>query len=347
MKNAHHAVKITFLRGASIMTGENHQYDTLSRQRRIPDPTGSPVHSSQSGKNTDSSVFDPDFPGRETGIDDRYDLQSHEEMDTMNTTGVRIHGKGLEQILSRFQPVTIQDMEHASLQSRREAKFLLNAEQAYDFMSHLPDSYRIFEINGTRVQRYSTTYYDSPDLNLYLDHHNGRKPRFKVRTRSYIGSDLTFLEVKEKQNTGRTIKHRLQTENLITRLGSDLKEFFSSCLPYDYTGYKPVLINEYQRITLVSTHYPERITLDLNLKYHQGSTDIMLPDIVIIELKRGGEQTGSYAYKYLSDMRIRPKGFSKYCIGISLLYGDFIKNNSFRMTLRFLHKMMHGGPVRW
>lgn len=329
------------------MTGDNLQYDTLSRQHRKTEQMGSSFPTCESGKNQGHRIVDPPFSGENTCTNSQNNPFFRKEMNPLTITCAENYAKNLDNILSRFRPVGIQEMEHASLQSRREAKYLLTTEQASDLMSHLSESYRILEINGTRIQRYSTTYYDSPDLNLYLDHHNGRKPRYKVRTRSYIGSDLTYLEVKEKKNTGRTIKHRLKTENLITRLGADLKDFFSSCLPYDYTGYKPVLINEYQRITLVSTHYPERITLDLNLKYHQGSSDIILPDIVIVELKQGGEHTCSAAFELLNSMRIRKKGFSKYCIGISLLYGNLIKNNNFRTTLRILNKMMHGGPVRW
>jgi hypothetical protein len=255
--------------------------------------------------------------------------------------------KSPDAVLDRFQSIGLAEMEHASLQDRKESKYLLTAEQARDLISHLPETYRVFEVNGERVQTYSTTYYDSPHLSLYLTHHNGNKPRYKVRTRSYVGSDLSFLEVKEKKNTGRTIKHRLQTDGLITSLGADLREFFSSCLPYDYSQFMPVLINEYKRITLVSTTGPERITLDVDLSYHCASADLSLPEIVIAELKRSSEHSDSPAFDYLTRMRVKPKGFSKYCIGISLLYGNLIKHNNFNMTLRLLQKMMHGGPIRW
>ncbi len=253
----------------------------------------------------------------------------------------------LDTSLDRFQSIGLAEMEHASLQDRKESKYLLTAEQAWDLISHLPDTYRVFEVDGQRVQTYSTTYYDSPHLNLYLTHHNGNKPRYKVRTRSYVGSGLNFLEVKEKKNTGRTIKHRLQTEGLVTHLGTELREFFCSCLPYDYSEFKPVLKNEYRRIALVSTTTPERITLDIDLSYHTDSTDLALPELVIAELKRSSDLPGSPAYDYLNRMRVKPKGFSKYCIGISLLYGNLIKHNNFNMTLRLLEKMMHGGPIRW
>jgi hypothetical protein len=252
----------------------------------------------------------------------------------------------MDLLLSRFMPVGISDMEHANLQDRRESKYLLTLRQAEDLISQLPDSYRVFEVDGRRIQTYSTMYYDSPGLDLYLDHHNGRKPRYKVRSRSYVGSDLNFLEVKEKKNTGRTVKHRIRTENVVTRFGSDLKEFLASCLPYDSSQYMPVLINTYHRITLVSAIGPERITLDINLKYHSDRVDILLPGIVIAELKRSTVHTLSPALDCLNQMRVRPKGFSKYCIGISLIYGDIVRYNNFRITLRYMDRLIQGGPVR-
>jgi len=276
-------------------------------------------------------------------------IQSHTLepiFETKTSTQDQIHPT-LDTILSRFRPVDISNISHAILQNRKESKYLLTTHQALDLLEYLQEKYYIVEVDGKQVQTYSTTYYDSPEFQLYLAHHNGRKPRYKVRTRSYIGSELTFLEVKEKKNTGLTIKHRLQTEGLVTRLESDIREFLSSCFPFDYSQYKPVLINEYRRITLVSAVHPERITLDIDLSFRSGSTDILLPSIVIAEIKRSSDQTRSPALEYLNMMRLRPRGFSKYCIGISLLYGDFVKHNNFRMVLRILNKLTNGGPVLW
>ena len=42
--------------------------------------------------------------------------------------------------------------------------------------------------------------------NFFLDHHNRRVNRNKIRFREYVGSNLTFLEVKTKNNKGKTIK---------------------------------------------------------------------------------------------------------------------------------------------
>lgn len=252
-----------------------------------------------------------------------------------------------DDLLSRFNGIGIGEMEHANLLDRKESKYLLTLDQARDLISHLPDSYRVFEVDGNRIQTYSTTYFDSPSFSLYLTHHNGKKPRYKLRTRYYVNSDLKFLEVKEKLNTGRTIKHRIPIENMITQMGSDFKDFLCSCLPFDCSQFKPVLINQYRRITLVSTDTPERITLDVDLSYNSGSSEIDLPKVVITELKRSSNHSISPAHDHLTNMRVHPKGFSKYCIGISLIYGNLIKHNNFSITLRLLNKMMQGGPVQW
>lgn len=251
-----------------------------------------------------------------------------------------------ETILEQFPGIRLHEMEHASLLDRKESKYLLSIEQARDLISHLTDTYRVFEPNDQRIQSYSTTYYDSPGLCLYLMHHNGNRPRYKVRTRSYLGSDLIFLEVKEKKNTGRTVKHRLQIDELVPHFGEDLHEFFRSCLPYNYSRFRPVLVNEYKRITLVSTTGYERVTLDMNLSFRSELRDLAFPELAIVELKRGSEHSDSPALHYLRRIRVKPRGFSKYCIGISLLYGNLIRHNNFNATIRLLGKLSQGRSIR-
>lgn len=251
------------------------------------------------------------------------------------------------ELISRFSPISPDEMGESTLQDRSESKFLLTIGQAHDLISCLPDTYRVFEVDGTRIQAYSTTYYDSPRFNLYLEHHNGKKHRYKVRTRTYLGSDLNFLEVKEKKNTGRTVKHRLQTDGLVTRVTAEIRDFLSSCLPYDYTQFSPVLVNEYRRVTFVSTSSRERLTLDIDLTFQNEDGGCVLPHLVIAELKRENAHSPSPAHDYLTTMRVKQKGFSKYCIGVSLLYGNLVKRNNFNMTLRLLTKIMNGGPVQW
>ena len=63
--------------------------------------------------------------------------------------------------------------------------------------------YKCVEIENKRVSQYQTLYYDTKDMKLYNEHHNGHLNRYKIRHRTYVDSNLSFLEVKFKNNKGR------------------------------------------------------------------------------------------------------------------------------------------------
>ena len=67
-------------------------------------------------------------------------------------------------------------------------------------------------------------------------------------------------------------------------------DFLRSCLHYDPTTLKEQLENRFDRITLVNKGKTERLTIDLNLRFHNIVTDDFrfMDDVVIIELKRDG-----------------------------------------------------------
>ncbi len=64
---------------------------------------------------------------------------------------------------------------------------------------------------GKRLNHYRTLYFDTPDFELYLLHVNGRADRYKVRSREYTDTHLSYLEVKHRTPKDRTIKERLST----------------------------------------------------------------------------------------------------------------------------------------
>ena len=65
------------------------------------------------------------------------------------------------------------------------------------------------EIDGQRIATYDTMYYDTDTLDMYVRHHDRQLVRQKIRVRQYVESDLTFLEIKRKNNKGRTKKKRI------------------------------------------------------------------------------------------------------------------------------------------
>jgi hypothetical protein len=98
---------------------------------------------------------------------------------------------------------------------------------------------------------------------------------------------------------------------------------------------------EYSRITLVSRHRQERVTIDLNLSYSWNDQTIRLPHIAIVEIKQEGFSNQSDVARQLRLHQVRSTGFSKYCVGISLMYPE-LKNNNFKPKLRLVEKLAQG-----
>ena len=176
---------------------------------------------------------------------------------------------------------------------------------------------------------------------LYLHHHAGKRNRYKVRSRKYVDSQLSFLEVKRKVNKNRTIKSRIRTPGLITRFIPETSDFVAAHSPLNAHILEPKLWNDFSRITLVSKHRQERLTLDLNLQFCNDRRTVALPGIAVAEVKQDGLNHNSEFIRQMRTMNIRPTGFSKYCIGVSMLYEN-VKHNNFKSKLRLVNKLMRG-----
>ena len=71
----------------------------------------------------------------------------------------------------------------------------------------------MLEISGIRSFRYESVYFDSPDLLTYRSHVQGRRKRFKVRSRSYMDTGECMFELKLKNRVGTTVKSRIPTSS--------------------------------------------------------------------------------------------------------------------------------------
>jgi hypothetical protein len=156
-----------------------------------------------------------------------------------------------------------------------------------------------------------------------------------------VDSRLAFLEVKHKTNKGRTIKSRMQTPELTAVLFGEKVDFLHTTYPYDVAQLEPKLWVEYTRITLVSHHRKERVTIDLNLSVNWNRQTISLPHVSIVEIKQDGFSQQSDMAQQLRRHQVRPTGFSKYCVGISMLYPE-LKHNNFKSNLRIVEKLAQG-----
>ncbi len=249
-------------------------------------------------------------------------------------------------ILERFLPISLSDLHDATLMERKEQKFLLTYGEALYLLENLEGEARILEIEGKRVGLYETMYYDTWDYSLYRDHHNGKKNRYKLRTRHYLVSDLLFFEVKQKKNTGETKKERIGIKRPLILIDEQIRSFLSSHVPCLPEELQPVIRNTYERVTLVFPETRERVTFDFALSYEHDGHGIVLPDVVITEIKTAGKITHSPVSRLARGLHKRPTGFSKYCIGISLLCPE-VKKNRFKPKINRIMAMTGGSMVTW
>ncbi|MBN1936558.1 MAG: polyphosphate polymerase domain-containing protein [Anaerolineae bacterium] len=244
-------------------------------------------------------------------------------------------------LLQSFDAISLSEMDHVALFSRTDTKYVLSEEQLSQALARLTDHYRILEIDGRRLHRYRTLYFDTPDLTLYRQHHNGWRNRYKVRERAYADSELAFLEIKHKVAGNTTVKSRMQTQALNLQIAQDAKPFLRTCYPYQLEELGARLLNTFQRITLVSTHRVERLTVDVGLCFLWNDVHTSLTGVAVAEVKQDGRSTNSEFARQMRTWGVRATNFSKYCIGVSMLYPQ-VKHNNFKPTLRLIDTLMRG-----
>ena len=241
--------------------------------------------------------------------------------------------------------VSLGEMSSVKLMDRMDSKYVTDEMTLAAVLDDASAAgYSVLVADGARVSQYDTLYYDTSGLGMYLAHQDGHLHRQKVRTRVYVGSGLTFLEVKRKDNHGRTDKRRLEIPQ------QDFKDFSpseeASAFLADTSGYctaalSPALETIFRRITLVDAGRTERVTLDTCLCFDNPRTaeEVSLRDAVIIEVKRDGRRASGGMEYILREHRVKPMRESKYCLGIALT-DPSAKSNLFKSKVRAISKII-------
>jgi hypothetical protein len=174
---------------------------------------------------------------------------------------------------------------------------------------------------------------------MYNQHQWNHANRQKIRFRTYCISGLQFMEVKTKNNHGRTKKKRMEVSDMDV-CESEKRTFLAKHLRYGADTLRPVLNNHFHRITLVNKAKTERLTIDSELHFHNlvSGADKDMGNLVIIELKRDG-LCYSPVLEMLRQLHIHPHGFSKYCMG-SALTNQHLPIHRFKSKLREINKIM-------
>jgi len=246
----------------------------------------------------------------------------------------------MNEILGQFAPISLEEMSGIRLMNRIDTKFVTTIPVLMRLLEMAQKEYWAQEISGERNMKYDTTYYDTEGFDMFYVHQSGHTNRQKLRFRTYVSSNLQFMEVKTKNNHGRTKKKRMK----VTDMNLDEQEkldFLHQHLRYEREELIPAIRNNFNRITLVNKAKTERLTIDSNLQFFNlvSGVNRHMGDLVIVELKRDG-LCYSPVLEMLRQLRVFPHGFSKYCMG-SALTNDQLQVNRFKPKLIDVEKILN------
>jgi hypothetical protein len=236
--------------------------------------------------------------------------------------------------LDHLGPISLPELtEKAELQTRVDRKYVLPLADALALLPKLDPQTRVLDIDGERVFRYQSVYFDTADLVSFRSAAHRRRRRFKVRTRSYLDSGLCWLEIKTEGYRGGTVKDRLPYQPADHDTVTPGRWFLDGVLEgCSRLAFAPVLITRYRRTTLYIPAGDSRASIDVDLGWTDVEGDeLRLPQVAVLETKTGS--AASPVDRLLWANGHRPATISKYATGLAALR-PHLPATPWRRTLR-------------
>jgi hypothetical protein len=247
----------------------------------------------------------------------------------------------LAAIGATFAPASLEELDaRAPLEIRTDQKYVVDLDVLERAAARLEGAYVALEIGGRRTFVYDSVYFDTPAFATYHQHLQGRRKRFKCRTRLYADAGRCFVEVKLRDGRDRTVKRKLEIPHALHgALTGEAREFVDGELRRAY-GYAapdalaPTLGTAFSRLTLLACEGSERVTCDIGVAFTRASGEAwgIQPGKVLVETKTLAGNGA--ADRVLRALGARPVGScSKYCLGIALAHAE-LRRNRFARVLR-------------
>lgn len=247
----------------------------------------------------------------------------------------------------RLDPISLDELiDEAALQTRVDRKYVVGVRDGLAVLTALDPSTRVLEIAGSRAMEYESIYFDTPDLLSYRMAAHARRRRFKLRSRSYLDTADSYLEMKTRGARSATVKDRLpydiRDRGILTVDGRSYADQALVNLGIEHPGslaLAPTLITRYRRVTLFQPGSQSRGTIDTGLRWEAADGRTLdLPDLMIIETKSGSR--ASELDRLLWSHGHRPATISKFGTGLAALRHDLPSNKWARVLRR------HFDPTR-
>ena len=219
----------------------------------------------------------------------------------------------------------------APANTRVDRKYLVPLERGEHFLAQLPASLRLLSIKGLLTTSYRSTYFDTADLLTCRAHIQGRRRRWKARSRLYLEDGLCRLELKVCDGSGLTRKffHPTTSDTYGQMNGTAAAFFRGQLLNHGHTEalvLEPAVEVCYERATLADPETGTRVTLDSGIRATRRDHSVEVdPGHLIIETK-GGRAPGA-ADQLLRHLGARPVSLSKYAASASLMDARIADND--------------------
>ena len=249
--------------------------------------------------------------------------------------------------LGAWPAVTLAEVDRdAALQTRVDRKYVVTRSELADVLDSVRGALRVLDIDGERSFGYRSTYFDTPDLASYRAAASGREQRFKVRTRSYLTTGTSWLEVKLRDRRGQTSKHRMEhvAELDLDLLAWSFLDGFDPIRPH-VAAMRPAITTTYERTTLVCASpgaavgelAQQRVTIDVDIVCRQpdGSPLATFGDHIVVETKSHDVRPGPLD-QALWRCGARPMPISKYAVGVATARSDLTANRWHRVLRRYV-----------
>ncbi len=225
-----------------------------------------------------------------------------------------------------LQPVSLEALDaRAELLQRVDTKYLVARAELAALLRELSGDHDVLDIDGRRRFAYRSVYFDTPDLRAYHDHVRGVRPRFKLRTRSYLDSGICQFEVKLKTADDETDKRQVPhppdaPERLTGEACALLRDTLAEADVAVTEDLRPLLATEFDRVTLAAREGAARVTIDTALRLRRlqdGEARVLDASLALVETKSA--DGASRADELLERDGFAPISMSKYRTGVDLL----------------------------
>lgn len=238
----------------------------------------------------------------------------------------------------RFDPVSLDALvAEASLLTRVDRKYVVPSAGLDPVLASLDPGTRVLEIDGARDFAYESVYFDTPDLLSFRMAAQPRRRRFKLRTRSYLDTGTSYLEIKTRGARGTTVKDRDEYDpRHRDRLTDDARDDVANALATIGVAsdradeLDATLLTRYRRATLLAADSTGRATVDIALEWIEpDGQGFALPGLTIVETKSGARP--SDVDRALWRVGHRPATVSKYATGLAALHPALPRNRWARL----------------